>query len=160
MHWAVGTGCPSDFFLDPRLIGVTLATCRRTLPTAIVWRKSHLSREISLIGAGAWRARGGSANQDPVWGSGDTGRSEKVVGPVSTVVEFVAACRGPPPDWRPACARRTFPSHDARGFFFPSLDACMHIANHRESDAPRDSYFSVNHEFIYKEVQFPESQLP
>jgi hypothetical protein len=36
-----------------------------------------------------------------VWGSGDTGRSEKVVGPVSTVVEFVAACLSPPPDGDP-----------------------------------------------------------
>ena len=31
----------------------------------------------------------------PVWGSSDAGRSGKVVGLASTVVEFVAACRGP-----------------------------------------------------------------
>ena len=76
-------------------------------------------RGISLIGAGAWRARGGSANQDPVWGSGDTGRSEKVIGPVSTVVEFVAACLSPPSDGDPpgVTASRSCQSHDARVFF-------------------------------------------
>ena len=36
-----------------------------------------------------------------MWGSGDTGRSEKDVGPVSTVVEFVVACLSPPPDSDP-----------------------------------------------------------
>jgi hypothetical protein len=41
---------------------------------------------------------------------------------------------------------------------YSRLGACMHTANHLEGDTPRD--LSVNHEFIYKEVQYPESQLP
>ena len=41
---------------------------------------------------------------------------------------------------------------------YSRLGACMHTANHPEGDTPRD--LSVNHEFIYKEVHLPESQLP
>ena len=36
----------------------------------------------------------------------------------------------------------------------------MPIANHREGDTPRDLIISVNHEFIFKGVHLPESQLP
>ena len=38
---------------------------------------------------------------------------------------------------------------------YSRLGACMHAANHPEGDTPRD--LSVNHEFIYKGVQLPES---
>ena len=42
---------------------------------------------------------------------------------------------------------------------YSRLGACMHTANHPEGDTPRE-HFSVNHEFIYKGVHLPESQLP
>ena len=42
---------------------------------------------------------------------------------------------------------------------YSRLGACLHTANHPEGGTPRDP-FSVNHEFIYKGVHLPESQLP